>query len=608
MIWKWRPLARLSLTAAAVLVQSVFGSLPASASVVPALTTIANPDHGTVGTTLNDTATLTGSNGAAGTITFKLYQPNGDVAVYREDVTVKADGTYPTANGGHAADMTGDWYWEVEYCPTTAGQSGCVSSDSEKVVITAQEQVQPVLTTIANPASGTVGTLLKDTANLTGSGGTPGTIIFKLFGPGNEGQVYTETVTVHQDGMYSTAGSFTADKVGTWHWSAEYCWAQGERSVASDCGEGSPQCVTSADEPVVVSQAQPAISTTANPTTGLVGATLKDTASLTGGYQPTGHITFTLYDQSNAAAYTETVTVNGNGNYSTATGHGAGVVGTWHWSAAYSGDVNNKEIASNKADEPVLISSGQGKVQPAISTNPGAGSQTVGSLLKDTATLSGGNSPTGHITFTLYDSNAGLAYTEIVSVSGNGQYSTMSGHIADMVGTWHWAAAYDGDGGNLPVSSNQADEAVVVDLAQPTISTTPSPTTLAGSGTLKDTATLGGGYHPNGSITFTLYDPTDNVAYTETAVVSGNGQYSTATGLSVNTLGTWHWAAAYGGDPNNKAVASNKADEPVTVTGSGGVLAETGSTSPAAALALFLMGFGLFAILGGAIARRRRES
>ncbi len=51
---------------------------------------------------------------------------------------------------------------------------------------------------------------------------------------------------------------------------------------------------------------------------------LTDTATLSGGINPTGTITFTLYNPSHVAVYTDTVTVSGNGTYDTSTGTNPG--------------------------------------------------------------------------------------------------------------------------------------------------------------------------------------------------------------------------------------------------------------------------------------------
>ena len=66
---------------------------------------------------------------------------------------------------------------------------------------------------------------------------------------------------------------------------------------------------------------------------------LKDSAVLSGGYFPTGTITFTLVAPGGATVDTETVTVNGNGTYTTPTGYTlpttGTVTGTYQWNATY---------------------------------------------------------------------------------------------------------------------------------------------------------------------------------------------------------------------------------------------------------------------------------
>src|SRR5262249_54328423 len=83
------------------------------------------------------------------------------------------------------------------------------------------------------------------------------------------------------------------------------------------------------------------------------GAKLTDSATLSGGFNPGGTITFYLFapgvtpNTSNSNnVYSDSVTVNGNGTYSTATGTNAGgylptTAGTYQWIAVYSGDSLN---------------------------------------------------------------------------------------------------------------------------------------------------------------------------------------------------------------------------------------------------------------------------
>ena len=309
--------------------------------------------------------------------------------------------------------------------------------------------------------------------------------------------------------------------------------------------------------------------------------------------------------------HTETATVTGNGTYSTATGHVAGVPGTWHWSAQYSGDANNTASTSEPGSEPVTVTENEiVRVQPTITTTAQPTAAIVGATLKDSAKLSGGNDPQGTITFTLLDPTGTAAHTEVVSVDGNGTYTTPTGHVAGMVGTWHWKAEYSGDGANKPAASNPADEPAVVTQGenvrvQPTITTRPLPTSTTVGGNLKDIATLSGGSSPKGTILFTLYNPSGVAVHTEEVAVNGNGDYSTPSGHAAGVAGTWHWKAQYSGDVNNLPASSDPADEPVVVGPEGGVLAATGQTSALVGLALFLVAFGLVAMTG-ALAWRRR--
>ena len=124
---------------------------------------------------------------------------------------------------------------------------------------------------------------------------------------------------------------------------------------------------------------------------------------------------------------------------------------------------------------------------------------------------------------------------------------------------------------------------MTVNRATPAIATTPNVTNVnLGVGTtpvLTDTAALSNGYYETGTITFSLYNPSNVVVYTDTVTVNGNGNYDVTTGnnpggytLPVTGVvtGTYQWDAAYnpGTDPNhNSSSEVNSACERVTVSG-----------------------------------------
>ena len=193
----------------------------------------------------------------------------------------------------------------------------------------------------------------------------------------------------------------------------------------------------------------------------------------------------------------------------------------------------------------------------------------MGVTLNDSAVLSGGNSPTGTITFTLVY-NSTTVDTETVTVTGNGTYSTPTGYTlpttGTVTGTYQWNAAYSGDvNNNAAIENNDPSEAVVVSAANPNISTTPAGTVTVGDGhSMTDTAVLSGGYHPTGTITFTLKDPSNTTVDTETVTVNGNGTYSTPTGYVPVTPDVYTWSASYSGDTNNTAATDNGQNETET--------------------------------------------
>ena len=205
-------------------------------------------------------------------------------------------------------------------------------------------------------------------------------------------------------------------------------------------------------------------------------------------------------------------------------------------------------------------------------TTPSVASVTLGTslvTLNDTAVLSAGYHENGSITFTLYLGST-LVDTETAAVSGNGSYTTPTGYTlptaGTVTGTYQWDASFSGDSNNNAASENNAAaEQVTVISASPAIATTPSAASVTlgtSSVTLNDTAVLSGGYHENGSITFTLYLGS-TLLDTETASVSGNGSYTTPTGYTLPTTGTvtgtYQWDASYNGDSNNNSASENNA-------------------------------------------------
>jgi len=209
------------------------------------------------------------------------------------------------------------------------------------------------------------------------------------------------------------------------------------------------------------------------------------------------------------------------------------------------------------------------KATPALATTPTPTSGTVGVTLNDAATLSGGSSPTGSITFTLYDPDQATCtgtprFTQTVTVTGNGTYSTTGGFVTDKPGTWRWTASYSGDASNNPASTGCNDEQVAIGKATPALTTTASGSVAAG-GQVSDVAHLTLGTNPTGTISFTLYSDAgctiSGSVFTSSATVNGNGDYSSGN-FTATQAGTYHWRASYSGDPNNNPAGPTACADP----------------------------------------------
>ena len=545
-------------------------------------------------------------SGSTQTYTLVVYTAPGstfsDSTAYEQTIYSVAFGTYSSTVGNtpsHTLTVTiPSTEYQIDFvCGSAINQlepnqlNDEYGPDSANILYTPQGRlitsgsggsVSPTLTPTPTPtlppvtATSTPTSPLTDSAVLSGGYNPTGTIIFYLFAPGTTanysgtGSVFSDTVTVNGDATYTTAGgtktgSAVPTVAGTYQWVAVYNSGDGNNIGVHDQGG-------TAEQETVTGPASPSISTTPSTSSTQCSSStvLTDKATLSGGANPTGTIVFTLYSPNGTLVNTEMVTVKGDSSYTTPNGYTlptkGTVTGTYQWDATYTGDANNNAVSDvNDALEQITI----GSASPSISTKPSVTSTqcSTSTVLKDTATLSGGDIPTGTITFTLYNPSGTLVNTETVTVNGDSSYTTPNGYTlptkSTVTGTYQWDAKYSGDGNNNSVSDiGNPNEQVTIGKSSLTLFTTPSPTIVQGgtTATLTDTATLSGGFGETGKITFTLYSPTSKLLDTEYATVNGDGTYTTPTGYSLSASaapGIYQWDATYAGDGNNIAATDN---------------------------------------------------
>ena len=174
-------------------------------------------------------------------------------------------------------------------------------------------------------------------ATLSSGAHPTGSITFTLVYGGRT--VDTETVSVNGDGIYTTPVGYAAGSttVGTYQWNVSYSGDTANQPV-SDTGNVAARAVV----------ATLSLSYTGGDDRGDLtdGVPTIATATLSGGYNPTGSLVFTFYHPGDTTNAPCSFTVNvdaGAGSYSTPRSCTATISYSSHaqWKVTYSGDANN---------------------------------------------------------------------------------------------------------------------------------------------------------------------------------------------------------------------------------------------------------------------------
>jgi hypothetical protein len=421
---------------------------------------------------------------------------------------------------------------------------------------------QPVINTTPSPSSISLGSSFADTATVSGGNSPTGTVSFTVYSDAACSSVVFTSSNVALVAGSATSASYTPTATGTFYIAAVYNGDSKNNSVTSTCNK----------ESVVVTKpapATPTISTTPSPSSITLGNSFADTATVSGGNSPTGTVSFTVYSD---AACSNVVFTSSNvglvAGSATSASYTPTATGTFYIAAVYNGDTNNSSVTSTCNKESVIVSK-PAPSTPLINTTPSPSAVSLGNSFADTATVSGGNSPTGTVSFTVYSNSAcsSVVFTSsnVALVAGS---ATSASYTPTATGTFYIAATYNGDANNNSVTSTCNNESVVV--TQPVINTTPSPSSITLGDNFADTATVSGGSSPTGTVSFTIYSDAacSNVVFTSPNIglVAGS---ATSASYTPSATGTFYIAATYNGDANNNAVTSPCSAESVVVTAPG---------------------------------------
>src|SRR5882762_1828417 len=336
---------------------------------------------------------------------------------------------------------------------------------------------------------------------------------------------------------------------------------------------------------LTVTPANPTITTVikdsngATATSVTAGTTVHDTATINGGTQSGGTVTYTFFTNGLCTApgtSASTVSVT-NGVVPDSSAFTPVTPGSYSFNATYSGDANNNKASSSC--ESLNVTS---KLTPTLGTTikdtNGVTVTTVlvGTPVHDTATLSGGSPViTGTITYFFFSnlqcsgppSTAFAPFPQTVTI-GSGNSIPASATLIPGAGPYSFNATYSGDAINNPVTSSC--EPLTINKQTPVITTAISPSsTITVGASVTDQATLTGGYPSTGvtgSVTYAFFSNSAcNGSPTSSSTVTVGAADSVPPSNSVTppSAGSFAFNATYSGDTNNSVAKSSC--EPLTV-------------------------------------------
>ena len=520
-------------------------------SVVTISTTLSSSGI-TVGGSVTDSATLSQvTSTAGGTVTYSFFTGatcSGTGTTVGGPVTV-TNGIVPSS-GSQIFNFAGSFSWNAVYsgdANNAGATSGC-----EPLTVT---QAAPTIATTVSNTSPVVGSPIHDSAVLTNGFKATGTVSYSLFVSGNGctgAFISVSTVTVTAAGLVPDSSPVMPAPAGLYGFQASYS------------GDANNMAAVSACEPVTVLRASPTIATTLSSTQITAGASVTDSAVLSGGFMPFGTVSYNLFstiDCSGTSSIVSTVNVS-NGVVPSSASQMFSIAGSFGWSASYSGDLNN--TATTSACEPLTVTPSS---SAAITTSLSSTTITVGGSVFDTAKLSGVTANAGGtVTYSVFNGTVcgtGRPVGSPVTVL-NGIVPNSSPMTFLFAATYSWNAAYSGDADNNAAVS--ACEPLTVNLASPTISTSLSASQINIGQSVTDSATLSNGFQAGGFVTYRLFSAGDcsGIATIISNVTVTNGVVPDSASRLFNTTGTFGWNAFYTGDGNNMGATS--ACEPLTVS------------------------------------------
>jgi hypothetical protein len=433
----------------------------------PVITTEASPHTVPIGSSVTDTATITGNvtgGAVAGTVEFFVCGPagsppdcsTGGTQVGGAVTVTPGDTLVGTATSDpFTPTQVGTYCFRAEYFPAP----GSLYSEGEHTDTTLEcftVIARPSITTQLSTSTASIGQPVHDSATLTGA--TPdagGTVTYTVYSDSTcstqVADAGTKTVT---NGSVPDSNSVTFNATGTFYWQAVYSGDSNNLGSTSDC----------TSETLVIRMNPTTITTQLSESPGSIGDSVHDSATLHGATSDAGGtVTYTVYSDDTCStqfADAGTVTVT-DGSVPDSNPVTFNAAATYYWQAVYSGDSNNLGSTSDCTSETLVIGMNPTTITTQLSESTG----TVGDSVHDSATLHGATSDaSGTVTYSVYSDN-----TCSTLFADGGTVTVTDGSVPDSsavtfnaAATYYWQAAYSGDDNNAASTSDCTSEALVI--------------------------------------------------------------------------------------------------------------------------------------------------
>ena len=317
-------------------------------------TTLSATNPVAIGTTVHDSATLTGAtSNAGGSVTYTVYTDDTCSTVLQGAGKKTVSGGSVPNSDAITFNNAGTWYWQAVY--SGDDNNAPATSPCKEETLTVGKKGPTIVTTLSATNPVAIGTTVHDSAIISnGTADISGTVTYTVYTDETCSTVLqgagTKTLTVAH--LVPDSDAITFNNAGTWYWQAVYSGDANNATAKSTCKE----------ETLTVGKNGPTIATTLSKSRAEVGTVIHDSATLAGVTADAGGtVKYTVFSDATCRTVAqEAGSVNVNkGSVPNSNDIPFNNVGTWYWQAVYSGDGNNAGATSACTEETLVIDPSQ---------------------------------------------------------------------------------------------------------------------------------------------------------------------------------------------------------------------------------------------------------